>query len=192
MIRISKHFNHYQKPIKFTNPDVVVCDYNRNTFFCCIAKVSIGCRADTKKRNMELLGWKREWWGWWYSILDSTVSFNVSGHKPQHITFFSNTCGRSCTQIETEHTHKHTYILVLRITHAWKWKRETKKIKNEKEKEWKEEMKREREREKRRRWMDVRMFLVLKDTCWCCMSYNSMPILPEMHTPKKCFDLSQF
>ena len=49
MIRIFKHFNHYQKPIKFTNPDVVVCDYNRNTFFCCIAKVSIGCRADTKK-----------------------------------------------------------------------------------------------------------------------------------------------
>ena len=56
---ISRIFNHYQKPIKFTNPDVE-CDYNRNTFFYCIAKVSIGCRADTKKRNMELFGIEKE------------------------------------------------------------------------------------------------------------------------------------
>ena len=190
MIRISKHFNHYQKPIKFTNPDVVVCDYNRNTFFCCIAKVSIGCRADTKKRNMELLGWKREWWGWWYSILDSIVSFNVSGHKPQHITFFEHMRKKLYTDWNWTHTQTHVYTHV--EFHTRLEMKERKKIKNEKDKEWKEEMKREREREKRRRWMDVRMFLVLKDTCWCCMSYNSMPTLPEMHTPKKCFDLSQF
>ena len=191
MIRISKHFNHYQKPIKFTNPDVVVCDYNRNTFFCCIAKVSIGCRADTKKRNMELLGWKREWWGWWYSILDSIVSFNVSGHKPQHITFFWTHAEEAVHRLKLN-THTNTRIYSCWNHTRLEMKERNKKIKNEKEKEWKEEMKGEREREKRRRWMDVRMFLVLKDTCWWCMSYNSMPILPEMHTPKMCFDLSQF
>ena len=147
MIWISKHFNHYQKPIKFTNPDVVVCDYNRNTFFCCIAKVSIGCRADTKKRNMELLGWKREWWGWWYSILDSIVSFNVSGHKPQHITFFEHMRKKLYTDWNWTHTQTHVYTHV-EITHAWKWKRETKKSKMRKRKN---EKRRWREKERGRK-----------------------------------------
>ena len=139
MIRISKHFNHYQKPIKFTNPDVVVCDYNRNTFFCCIAKVSIGCRADTKKRNMELLGWKREWWGWWYSILDSTVSFNVSGHKPQHITFFWTHAEEAVHRLKLS-THTNT-----RIYSCW----ESHTLGNEREKQKKSKM-RKRKNEKRR------------------------------------------
>ena len=57
------------------------------------------------------------------------------------------------------------------------------------------ERERERERErntKQQQNITEDFFSFLKDTCCCCMSYNSMSVLPEMHTPNNVFYLRQF